>query len=675
MTDTPLFVEMFPVLAAAMPKLTAYQPVGDMPSAFLASRLLEEKAGGRWVWTDGLLITDTPADPKKTVGAESLEKIPRWKPTPTAIAGFLARGLVPLHHTDLAKALEAPLRGNFRVLQEATFRNWTVDDQPALSIGVTQRLIYRQDLAEYAATLRATRGLIGMSVTDKTPAADGRRLVGDISAIDGTVKDHRANLLARAIRPAARAIVDKAPDSEPVVKVKTSRGEVAYATSALYILLRDRDYTKLRVDAAEAKKASYQNIGDRAPAVAAASRVLKAAGYIDDAYNSKNVGKQFLSPGKIGFDAQIRLGDQTPRPYNARGVFGEIRQSGMFSLSTTVAVKLRLINALGEEPPNKFDKQVVARLAEIGIQVEGVQTVITTGLTETEVQNALAPVAPGTVDIGLALLPGKPPNDFSTEKQWQRFVNLKLAVIEKNLPTVCAYEDIMTARDTAQETALTLARMIGNVPFAMGVPLDFTDFVLGLDILRDDTKQSTAMMTVYPNGGEYAGYALNDFKPGTCPIDTDLTNDLFKGNRVLIHVLAPLQTDEQTALEKWAKRRKITVHTVEITTDNHPRIYALDKGISQPPVGSAFRLGADEALVVTSLPSHSQTPTNPVRVKTDGSLPLENALRSVLGYTLLHPASTKPRLPLTLHHTERVRRMLRAGVRPADPRGDILWWL
>ncbi len=108
----------------------------------------------------------------------------------------------------------------------------------------------------------------------------------------------------------------------------------------------------------------------------------------------------------------------------------------------------------------------------------------------------------------------------------------------------------------------------------------------------------------------------------------------------------------------------------------NPRLYTFaDKGIVQPPTGTVFKLDGSRALLIPALPAHPAQPPNPLLIESVDGLSAEDAARAVLEMNMLHPQAKKPRLPITLHHGERISQLVKAGVKPLSAEGVLPWWL
>ena len=98
--------------------------------------------------------------------------------------------------------------------------------------------------------------------------------------------------------------------------------------------------------------------------------------------------------------------------------------------------------------------------------------------------------------------------------------------------------------------------------------------------------------------------------------------------------------------------------------------------MEQPKKGSALKLSTTEAFLVSSLPPFEEATPQPLRVRADDLLGIENAIHSILSLTLLHYGSTRPpRLPVTIHYSDRIAYLALRGIKPKDLEGSTPFWL
>jgi argonaute-like protein implicated in RNA metabolism and viral defense len=151
---------------------------------------------------------------------------------------------------------------------------------------------------------------------------------------------------------------------------------------------------------------------------------------------------------------------------------------------------------------------------------------------------------------------------------------------------------------------------------------------------------------------------------------------IFKGKQVIIHHDGAFPPDLLQAIDNRANQLKAKFFAVEILRQDIPRLYALERGVTQPPWGTLFYLSDKEAFVVSSVPSDDSTP-QPLHVRVaQCNIPIDQAVYSVLAWTLLHyGALGLPKLPVTIQHAEDLAQWLSLGMLPDKTEGDVPFWL
>jgi argonaute-like protein implicated in RNA metabolism and viral defense len=225
----------------------------------------------------------------------------------------------------------------------------------------------------------------------------------------------------------------------------------------------------------------------------------------------------------------------------------------------------------------------------------------------------------------------------------------------------------------------------GNVPYLLGEPLDFADYVVGLDLIHQskrDGDELTGIARVFRNDGALLYFAISSapLSPGEgIPLDvlaTLLPEDYFKAQRVVLHCAGSFSREALWALGGWEDEIGATFYPVELIHEGVPYIYALAGGkIKGSPAGTVFRLNVNEAFVATTAAGDDDMP-QPLHVRSEPPLTIEQALRSVMMFTRLHYGATNPPpLPVTIHNAEYIRESINRGVMPDTTYGDLPFWL
>lgn len=228
----------------------------------------------------------------------------------------------------------------------------------------------------------------------------------------------------------------------------------------------------------------------------------------------------------------------------------------------------------------------------------------------------------------------------------------------------------------------------GNIPYVLAHPLAYTDYVVGIDIARERKKRlagtinSAAIARIYFNNGEILRYGLHDalIEGETIPASTLqalFPKKEFEGKRVLMHRDGFFRGNESEVLLNWGEQIGAKFNLVEVIKSGSPRLYQWQTGrIGQPKKGTSFVFNEKQAFMVSSLPPFPNSTPNPLHIRTHEQFPLKSALHSVLTLTLLHYGSElEPRLPVSVHYSDKIAGMALKGIKPRELEGNIPYWL
>lgn len=228
----------------------------------------------------------------------------------------------------------------------------------------------------------------------------------------------------------------------------------------------------------------------------------------------------------------------------------------------------------------------------------------------------------------------------------------------------------------------------GNIPFVLAEPLPYADLVVGIDVAREKKRglsgsmNATAIARIYFGDGDFLKYVIHDAPLEGETIPDRVLHSLFpveefKGKRVVIHRDGFFRGNEKSALKHWAEQIGAHFHLVEIIKTGSPRLYCESaRTIQQPPKGSIFKLSDQEALLVSSLPPFKNATPQPLHVRTEKPFSIEEAIHSILSLTVLHYGSLRqPKLPVTVHYSDKIGYLALRGIKPKNLEGDIPFWL
>jgi Piwi domain len=705
--DSPhLFVEVFPIRTAALPDLAAYQlDVGGNDGAMTGGKFvyrLRNTFSGHWVWSGQRIITDRPrflSDIMEVVGAlwqehadlygnlQDVTEDLAWSPTPAATADFVARGLAPDVDAAIRKLLATNTQNGGRVRVEVIYeiRGWVVEGEAAVSISLSSRLISQEDVKAYTMRIARPEDLIGILVADKISSFKGK-----VVEIVGTIADHRRRLLALATREDMRAIIERADGDEPVVRIQAGYSQgYDYVASALWIVVRTRDFHRFNINARQVQQMLRMEPSRRAGLLKPIANLLKDRGLIADAYNSRRTTNLFRNAVDVYYPPRLRFGGGQVRQYEEGTLLSMLRTCGLYKRSETCPsgrpLTIGLLTAISSPAVEPFLRKLQRELQDLQftMRLSGTQRVRIPSRANLEA--AIERLQRDNPDLVLGLFPDEADED---EEKWGVYDDFKAITIGRGLAGQVVYQATLGNSFASGNIVLGMLGKTGNIPFILADPLEYADLVVGIDIARRakerlaGTINATAIARIYVATGEFLRYGIHDGPLEGETIPEHVLQSLFPlreftGKRVVIHRDGYFRGQEKYALKQWAQRIGAEFYLVEVIKTGTPRLYAYQDGkIRQPPKAAAFILSQSEAFVVSSLPPFPSATPQPLRIRTDPPLTITHAIHSVLTLTVLHYGSLRPpRLPVTLHYSDRIASFALMGIKPPDLQGNIPFWL
>ncbi len=700
------FVELFPIKEANIGPLSAYKLILDA-SNDIERVAMERRIGGKltyrlggilpgiWVWSNGRVLTDTPANPVKLMmqieelrasfdlyaPLEGIEEDDEWAADATTIADFVVRGSIVKIADEIQQALTKTPSNipNARVDREFRARAWEVNGQPAISLAANSRLIYENDIESYAENQSKITDLIGLGVIDRTSS-----LQGEIIKIVGQLGEQRERLLGLTQREEMAEIINGAPDTRWVVRIQSGRNEYDYVSDALAIIIRLEDIERFGIDSAQAERALHLKPAQRAQMVKAVSDVVKTHGLIGDAYTMNNAPTLFSD---ITPQVRLRFGGSKTRDYVEDRLLADLLTAGPFKardIGTKAQLPLRinLINA-GSEAVDDFLEAMSRQCArDFNQQIEIVRERKMRVASRANLESAVRLLTKEPADALLIFLPDSE-EDSDDEGISDNFSLSQ--TIGRGEPCFIIHEHLMHQPDAMIAVITGLLARAGTTPYILENPLEYADRIVGLTLSKQERRQNeqwAGFARIYRSDGLLLSAATSatqvDF--GASLPDTFweqlLPRNLLAHKRVIVHYDGRLRRELLRVLGGWEDEIEATFHPVEVIQKGVPRLYAFHKGAIEPALqGTAFRLNDTEAFVMTSVPD-IQVASMPLHVRTEPPLTIDQAVHSVMVMSLLHYGALKrPRLPVTLHHGEIVIAGLERGVMPADASYETPFWL
>ncbi|MDX1995616.1 MAG: hypothetical protein SF029_24745 [bacterium] len=691
---TDLFVEIFPVAQENVPPLAGYRLHTDLSGAAL------NKAGGRlatrfrkaypgaWLWLDGHIVTDSPRtgvellitldilkgeQPQTYEPIIGIEEDPAWQPSPAVLGEFVNRTSLKALDDAIQAALdkagkaEKPPR-HTQMEREHRTRLWQIRNAPAVSISIASRMLYEPTLQAY----------IGGETDDLNDKLSGLY-----------VKERESGARGEIVS------VNVEPDGVWRVTVRSGSDEADFPADALQLVVRLPDVARFEIDPKQALIALQMKPATRAYYVKAASDVAKEAGVLANAYNSRTAPDLFFS---ADFEMNLRFNQNRVRRYRAETLPEDFTKCGAYRLRPAfqqAPLRVSVVNTL----PTKLEDFVEAMQRHLAryfdFRIEIIRERQVRVVNPSNIASAVRAVEKDNPDIILAFLPDAAQKDDDDDHETAADAYLRSLTLGRALPIHVIEQATLDDPDAMGSIILGILGKTGNAPFVLAEPLEGVDYVIGLALVREVKKAAkrsqpdeirlTAIARVYRSDGEFVRYIVRELTLQDESLPYVLMRDLFPQRdfarkRVVVHHDGDLPDDLLQALTGWAQAISAKFYPVEIDRFGSPRLYGTVNGkVCQPPWGSAFKLSATEALLVSSVPKADVTP-QPLHVRTldagSGALGIEMALRAVLVWSLLNYSVDGPsKLPVTVNNADDLAYWLRKGGTFGASEGEVPFWL
>jgi len=283
-------------------------------------------------------------------------------------------------------------------------------------------------------------------------------------------------------------------------------------------------------------------------------------------------------------------------------------------------------------------------------------------------------------DLALAFLPDELE---SAEEEAVDDRNTRMQTIGRGMPTLLIHESTMNNPAAMNNVIMGLVARAGGIPYLLEESLPYADRVVGLSLIehsKKDVEYLTGVARTYKKDGAFLGcvIATERLKEGEGIPDALLARllpqNLVGGKRVVLHLDGKMRREVLRAIGSWEGEIDAEFFPIEIIRAGVPRLYALNGGkIESPEWGSTFRLSDTEAFVLTTA---GDTSIQPIHIRTEPSLPIEQAIHSVLAFTLFHYGAIKtPRLPVTLYGADAIEAGIRRNVLDENFESKTQFWL
>ncbi|PJF27202.1 MAG: hypothetical protein CUN53_04945 [Phototrophicales bacterium] len=701
-----LFTEVFPVRLEGIPPLHAYRVLlNDAPAPSsqerrsfggrLAARL-RALLPGLWVWAGGALLTDSP--PKTAVTAEiisaiiadnpqvfallgGIEPIPDWTPTADTLVKVVIRGLIPGLAPQIIAALAAttfPMH-NARVERQYRVQGYIIDDKPVVSLLVASRVIYAPTIRDQIEKLGKATALVGLRARVNLNGAEG-----EIVKAVGLVREQRTRLLSAAARASARDLISTADDESWVFRLDIDGSESDFVADALQLLVGLDDMAHFDVVPAQVDRALRLKPPERARIVKAVSDVLKDAGLIANAFSTQNAPDHFHQRDR---PLNLVFGGGRAKPYDPQTTAAHIKALGDYwrpPRFSSEPIRLAVINTLSETSSDFLEALARTTERDFKLKLEIVRERNMRVLTPSNLDSAIRLVQKETIDLVLILLPNEAstPDEPGIEARYA-----KAQAIGRGIPCLTLYESALHRPEDMPHVVIGIMARSGCAPFILEDPVtsipDYADLVIGLQLVTRQVKEQTILTGVTriyrSDGALVRGLAASMPSDGGISdalLTAILPASIVSGRRGVIHHDGEIPIALAQALGGWEIETGGTFCPVEIIRSDAPRLYALQSGrIETAPHGSIFRLNDREALVMTSH-APSDTAAAPLFIRTDPEFSIDDAVHSILDFTVMHAGQPiPPKLPVTIHHADHIAQGIRRGLFPSRIDSASPFWL
>ncbi|MFQ3566857.1 MAG: hypothetical protein SNJ59_07640 [Aggregatilineales bacterium] len=699
MSTAPLFVEIFPIKRDAVPALTAFHIRGSAlnkgaarDSGPLLASVLAELLPGFWLWLAGRIVTDTPPNPVNLLMAldearralsealqpvEQLEEDYGWKPTAETLAQFVARGPAAVLEAEIRAALAETTFAikSMRIERDYRIRGWSVGGAPALALSVASRLVFEPDLQTYAAALPHVNDLIGLRVADRTST-----LQGEVVKVLGPLDEHRERLLGLTSRPEMQALLRQAPADHWVVRIQTSSGDFDYVIDALELIVRPSDAERFAMSFPQIERALQLTPTARAQMVKVVSDRLKAHGLIDNAYSTQNAPERFT---KVTLETSLVFGRSRSRTYDTARLPYDFEKHGPYQAlpGGSSLLRVSVLNALGDLVDDFIE--ALQRHAEraFSLTLTTVRERKMRVSSQANLESAVRVLQKETADLMLIFLPESAAED---EHDNVSDTFTRAQTIGRAKPCLIIHESTLHQPEALNLLLMGAIARAGAIPYLLETPLPYADRVVGLSFTRIGRREGDRLIGIshqYDAVGRLLGAVVaeetaaeGDGIPDAL-LERLLPRQYLREKRVVLHLEGRLQRDFLRSLGGWEAELEATFYPVEISQHALPRLYALSGGkLETAPSGAAFLLSDTEAILSTSDNGSSSLP--PLHVVTEPTLPIEQALHSLLIFRLFHyGALSLPALPVTLHHHDLLATAVLRGIFPVNTIYDHPFWL
>lgn len=535
---------------------------------------------------------------------------------------------------------------------------------------------------------------------------------GIIDSIIGTCETERDRLLNYDLIPSTRRVIENSKDEDLVVCVKDNQGAYGdYVIEGLELVINEEnaslvgltDYETYRKQAIM-NVSQWQKLLEQGKQVA--QKTLKewefkvGSNYV----NSVDYKNILLCPSNFNKDKiKLEFGNNIKSPRNQLN--NGFKKGGIYYLNpkfrpqkTIQAIALKLCQNKAGNYLDNLSSALNQRnfsinfVEKISLEVKGNMSEQDVAKIDKELERLIFVNNP---DLFLTILPeGDKQLDDTNQGSYYHYISQKL--LKQGIPSQMVSVENLNNQYIINNIVLGILAKLGNLPFVLADPLRVANVFLGLDVARlrksnrKGTQNACACVRLYGSKGEFLKYYLEQDQVEGEEIPARVLRK-FTPNQDLANKTALIFRDGRFRGEelKFLQERGEAINTdfifVEITKDKTCRLFNYQQDttgretLQIPSQYLLFRHSDQEATVVTTNPSPSVGLASPIRItiREEGIVPsFRDVLEATLKLCLLHHGSYKePKLPVPIHHSDRIGYKALKGLYHTNPEGYCQWWL
>ncbi len=654
---------------------------------------LRKRLSGFWNFSDYLLLSNHyveedrlsqilkdlwSKDPETYGNLTKIKFLKNKTPSARSIADFTANFLSFRYRSDINGVLDKyrTREAKINIKKDCIIRGWVINNIPSISISIKSKIYYNETFEIFLKTINKIEVLINFPVIDIE-----LQHVGKITEVVGSLKDQRDRLLRLTSRDKIKQKILKAPDNEQVFIID---GTYHYVASTLYPLVTTKNAHQF--EANPAKLMSHLFLAPETRNTIEMEIISHFKDYLTYNINSESIKELFKKGEDIGFKNLLKFKDSSIHP-EEEYVLKNLRDHGIykkapkFEEDPTINIVL-LLGALANQFQG-FWEQLKNELTKLGFTPKLLKVIKLDKITPIEIEQKTKTITNDECDIIVAILPEKPNQDKLYEMVKSNLFNSNL------IKSQFIFDN--TIRDKLKwaisNVILGILAKTENIPYILAHPLNFTDFLVGIDISREKKKtlkgsqNFAATARFYGKDGTFSHYEIHEDKieGETLPtiiLEKIFARSMFQGKTIMIHRDGFFRGEEISYLKKLGEKYNIKFKFVEVIKRNVPRLFSAKNGkYYNPDKNQIFYLSSNEAIIINNEVKGNKT-ANPLRIRVcDDETNLDNAIISVMALRMMHFGSTKaPKLPVTISFSDRISGFVRRGIKPPNKSGNIPWW-